>query len=99
MGHFYAPVYNRKYPLLARRDVLKTIPGIGDITTQDLLALMPELGSLTRRQAAGLAPRANDCGKFQGYRRTDPGRESIKPILFLVSHGCEKLSFPSQNIL
>jgi len=71
---------------LARAEVLKTIPGIGNITAQDLLALMPELGSLTRRQAAslaGVAPRANDSGKFKGYRHTASGRESIKPILFL----------------
>ena len=47
---------------------------------------MAELGSLTRRQVAslaGLAPRANESEKFQGYRHTGPGRESTKPILFL----------------
>ena len=66
--------------------VLKTIPGIGEITAQELLALMPELGSLTRRQAAslaGVAPRANESGKFKGYRSTGRGRESVKPSLFL----------------
>ena len=70
----------------ARAAVLETIPGIGPITSQDLLALMPELGRLTRRQVAslaGVAPRANDSGKFQGYRHTGAGRESIKPTLFL----------------
>jgi len=77
---------NSDSAFLARVEVLKTIPGIGDITAQDLLALMPELGTLTRKQAAslaGVAPRANDSGKLQGYRRTGPGRESIKPTLFL----------------
>lgn len=70
----------------ARIEILKTIPGIGDITAQNLLALMPELGTMTRRQVAslaGLAPRANDSGKFQGYRHTAHGRDSIKPTLFL----------------
>lgn len=72
--------------LRSRLEVLKTIPGIGDIIAQNLLALMPELGTLTRRQVAslaGLAPRANDSGKSQGYRRTAHGRDSIKPFLFL----------------
>lgn len=73
---------------LTRLEVLKTVPGIGDITAQNLLALMPELGSLTRRQVAslaGLAPRANDSGRFQGYRHTAHGRDLIKPVLFLAA--------------
>ncbi len=71
---------------LGRIKALKTIPGIGDITAQDLLAFMPELGTMTRRQVAslaGLAPRANDSGRFQGYRRTAHGRDCVKPVLFL----------------
>lgn len=74
--------------LLIRLNVLKTVPGIGEITAQNLLALMPELGTLTRRQIAslaGLAPRANDSGKFQGYRHTAHGRDLLKPILFLAA--------------
>ncbi|HUX80600.1 MAG TPA: IS110 family transposase [Alphaproteobacteria bacterium] len=73
---------------LARAQVLKTIPGIGEITAQDLLALIPELGTLTRKQVAslaGVAPRANDSGKFHGYRHTGRGRDSIKPTLFLAA--------------
>lgn len=72
--------------LTASIKVLKTVPGIGDITAQNLLTLMPELGTMNRREAAslaGVAPRANDSGKSQGYRRTAHGRDLIKPILFL----------------
>jgi len=68
------------------RKVLKTIPGIGDIIAQDLMALMPELGTLGRKQIAslaGLAPRANDSGKYKGYRHTGYGRSCIRPSLFL----------------
>jgi transposase len=74
--------------LLARQNELITIPGIGEITALTLLALMPELGTLTRRQVAslaGLAPRANDSGKFRGYRHTAHGRDLIKPALFLAA--------------
>lgn len=69
-----------------RVKILKTVPGIGNITAQELLALMPELGTLDRRQVAslaGVAPRANDSGKFRGYRATAAGRECLKPVLFL----------------
>jgi transposase len=72
--------------LSAKKEVLKTIPGIGDITAAELLVLVPELGKLTRREIAslaGLAPRANDSGSFSGYRSTGQGRKEIKPILFM----------------
>lgn len=74
--------------LKKKHDVLKSIPGIGDIVAFDLLILLPELGSLCRRKIAslaGVAPRANDSGKFSGYRRTGYGRCGIKPILFIAA--------------
>lgn len=79
--------------LLVRQNSLLTIPGIGEITALTLLALMPELGSLNRRQIAslaGLAPRANESGKFKGYRHTTHGRDLIKPSLFLAAMAARK---------
>ena len=78
-----------KDPLLkAKKTVLKTIPGIGDIIANELLVLLPELGTLTRRKIAslaGLAPKANDSGQFSGYRCISYGRCGIKPMLFLAA--------------
>jgi transposase len=74
--------------LIRKKSVLKLIPGIGDIISNDLLALLPELGNLNRREIAslvGLAPRANDSGKYRGYRSTGHGRNGIKPMLFLAA--------------
>lgn len=75
--------------LLAEQvEVLKTIPGIGDIVATELLAMMPELGSMNRKQVAalaGLAPRANDSGLYKGYRTVAKGREGVKPILFIAA--------------
>lgn len=74
--------------LLDRKNILKTIPGIGDIIAQDLLTLMPELGTMSRKEAAslaGVAPRANESGKLKGYRRTGYGRDAVKPTLFLAA--------------
>lgn len=76
-------------PLLkAKKALLKTIPGIGDIVANELLVLLPELGTLTRRKIAslaGLAPKANDSGQFSGYRCISYGRQGIKPMLFLAA--------------
>jgi transposase len=74
--------------LKSRYKILITIPGIGKIIAAEILALMPELGSMTRRQVAslsGVAPKANDSGKFQGYRKVANGRNIIKPALFLAA--------------
>lgn len=74
--------------LKKKKDILITIPGIGDIVAFELLILLPELGTLCRKKIAslaGLAPRANDSGKFIGYRRTGHGRGGVKPILFLAA--------------
>jgi len=71
-----------------KKKVLKTIPGIGELIANDLISLFPELGSLNRRQVAslaGVAPRANESGKFVGYRSTGHGRALVKPMLFLAA--------------
>ena len=75
--------------LKAKQKVLKTIPGVGNIVSFELLILLPELGDkMDRRKIAslaGVAPRANDSGKYTGYRKTGHGRSGIKPILFLAA--------------
>jgi len=74
--------------LSAKKKVLKTIPGIGNLIANDLLVLLPELGQLSRREIAslaGLAPICRDSGRFTGYRRTGHGRAGIKPMLFLAA--------------
>lgn len=73
--------------LKQKQEILKTIPGIGDIVEFELLVMLPELGCLDRRKIAwlcGLAPAANDSGQYHGYRKTYHGRNGIKPILFLA---------------
>jgi transposase len=74
--------------LKSKKEILKSIPGIGDITANELLVLLPELGTLSRRQIAslaGVAPIANDSGTYKGYRATGHGRSDIKPILFMAA--------------
>ncbi len=74
--------------LKKKKEVLKTIPGIGEVTANHLLVLVPELGILNRRQIAsliGLAPIANDSGLYKGHRATGHGRTGVKPILFMAA--------------
>ena len=86
--------------LKAKKAVLKTIPGIGDIIANELLVLLPELGHLTRREIAslaGVAPRANDSGRYRGYRSTGHGRESIKSMLFLAAMAARNSNSPLRH--
>ncbi len=74
--------------LKKKQEVLRTVPGIGNIIANELLILVPELGRLNRRQIAslvGVAPIARDSGQLKGYRRTGHGRGGIKPALFLAA--------------
>ena len=74
--------------LSRKKEVLQTIPGIGEITANNLIILLPELGQLNRREIAslsGLAPRAHDSGKYNGYRAIAHARCGVKPSLFMAA--------------
>ena len=85
-------------PILKEKQaIIRTVPGIGEITAFELLILLPELGSLNRRQIAslgGLAPRANESRQFKGYRRIAPGRPGIKPCLFMAAMAARNSNSP-----
>ena len=86
--------------LKAKKEILKTVPGIGDITANELLILLPELGTLSRREIAslaGVAPMANESGTFKGYRATGHGRSDIKPILFMSAMAARNSNTPLKS--
>ena len=65
---------------LAKEDLLKSIPGIGDIVARTFLAKLPELGTLDRHQIAalaGLAPINRDSGRQRGTRHIGGGRPQV----------------------
>jgi len=71
-----------------KEDLLKSVPGVGDVTARTLLAEMPELGSLDRREIAslaGLAPWTRQSGKWRGKSFTGGGRSSVRTCLFMAA--------------
>jgi transposase len=76
-------------PLWQTQDaVLKSVPGVGRITTSTLLAMLPELGTLNRQQIAalvGVAPVNKDSGRKQGKRRIYGGRAAVRSILYMAA--------------
>ncbi|MGH8608881.1 MAG: IS110 family transposase [Gammaproteobacteria bacterium] len=69
-------------------DLLRSIPGVGAVTTLTLLAKCPELGTLNRREIAalsGVAPLANDSGKHRGKRFIWGGRADVRAVLYMAA--------------
>jgi transposase len=89
-------------PVLAdRRAQLRTMPGVGWVTSVVLLAYLPELGELDRRQIAalaGLAPYADDSGTRQGKRHCRGGRPPVRRALYLAAVTCVTNARVSQTV-
>lgn len=69
-------------------DLLRSIPGVGAVTSLTLLAKCPELGTINRREIAklaGVAPLANDSGKHRGKRFIWGGRADVRAVLYMAT--------------
>jgi transposase len=67
--------------------LLRSTPGIGQVTSYTLLAELPELGQCNNRQIAalaGVAPLNCDSGKLQGKRVIWGGRASVRSALYMA---------------
>ena len=77
-----SPVWREK------EELLKSVPGVGNVIARTLLAEMPELGKLTRREIAslaGLAPRTRQSGRWRGKSFIGGGRSSVRAVLFMAA--------------
>ncbi len=69
-------------------DLLKSVPGIGDITARTMIAELPELGRLDRRRIAalaGLAPWTRQSGQWRGRSFIGGGRTAVRNSLFIAA--------------
>lgn len=77
----------RVHPSWRRRAaLLRSVPGVGPVTTWTLIGCLPELGRVGPKQIAalvGVAPMARDSGSVHGRRRTMGGRQHVRRVLFL----------------
>jgi len=72
----------------AKDELLRSIPGVGPVTSLTVLAKCPELGNLSRRQIAalaGVAPLAHDSGKLRGKRFVWGGRAALRAVLYMAA--------------
>lgn len=84
----------RASPIWRERDnLLRSVPGVGDVLSRALLSNLPELGTLNRRAIAalvGVAPLNCDSGKHRGKRRVWGGRSDVRSILYMAVLSAKK---------
>lgn len=71
-----------------RDELLRSIPGLGPVTSLTLMAALPELGSLDGGKLSalvGLAPFADDSGTRRGGRHVRGGRAVVRRVLYLAA--------------
>lgn len=74
--------------LTASVKILRSLVGIGKVTTATLIALLPELGRRSPREIAalaGLAPMNRDSGQFRGQRHIAHGRRRVRQALYMAA--------------
>ncbi len=72
----------------AKKDLLCTAPGVGDVTANTLLACLPELGILNRKKIAalvGVAPFNRDSGQWHRTRSVWGGRGEVRAVLYMAT--------------
>jgi transposase len=71
----------------AKQELLKSVPGIGDVVARTLIAELSELGRVDRHQIAalaGLAPMNQDSGRYRGKRKIQGGRVEVRAPLYMA---------------
>lgn len=71
-----------------RVEVLRSVPGVGLVTTATLLCELPELGTLNRAQVAklvGVAPLIQQSGNSDRARHIRGGRSIVRKVLYMAA--------------
>ena len=83
-----ASLVEEKAKTESKVNVIRSVPGVGPVTTATLLSELPELGTLSRSKIAklvGVAPFIQQSGKSDGKRRTRGGRGTVRKVLYMAA--------------
>ncbi|NOZ70558.1 MAG: transposase [Chloroflexi bacterium] len=79
---------NNTPDMKSKQAILKSTPGVGQVTASLLIARLPELGRLNRKQIAalvGVAPFNQDSGRKNGKRVVYGGRKDVRNMLYMAT--------------
>ena len=74
--------------LQEKRELLKTMKGIGEEISGMLVACLPELGEVSRESISclvGVAPRTNESGNHKGRSRISHGRFHVRRAIYMAA--------------
>ena len=81
-------------PIWKEKDkLLRSVTGVGPVTSATMLAMLPELGTLNRKKIAalvGVAPVNKDSGRRQKKRRVYGGRANVRSVLYMAALSASK---------
>ena len=69
-----------------RAEIIRSVPGLREVSAAGLIAFLPELGRVDRQAAAalvGVAPFDDDSGKHHGRRVILGGRRKLRNLLYM----------------
>lgn len=76
-----------------REELLRSVPGVGPVTSRTLASEMPELGQLTRRQISalvGVAPMTRQSGRWRGKSFCTGGRGALRSVLYMAAFSAKQ---------
>lgn len=79
------------------KEILESIPGIGETTAAALIADMPELGKLENKQAAallGVVPYTKQSGMYKGVETISGGRPAPRCALYMAALAASRYNPP-----
>jgi len=88
-----ASLIRRNQAWSEKEALLRSVPGVGPVTSATLLADLPELGTLNRQKIAalvGVAPFNKDSGPKRGKRRIFGGRSAVRRTLYMAALSCTR---------
>jgi len=71
-----------------KENILRSVPGIGPVSSATLLSGLPELGRISNKQIAalvGVAPLNRDSGTYRGKRKVWGGRKRVRRTLYMAA--------------
>jgi transposase len=69
-------------------EILRSTPGVGDVTARTLLVQLPELGRLSHKQIAalvGVAPYTQQSGTWRAASHIRGGRARVRSVLYMAT--------------
>jgi transposase len=79
---------------------LRSVPGIGPVTSRTLITDLPELGTGSADRVvslSGLAPFADDSGRRSGGRHIRGGRGTVRRALYMAAVSASRVDGPLKD--